>query len=176
MNIDHTMHQSVNVSHILEIVVLDAVLACTKKLPRVLSSRKATVDTPVKMKVDNIALKDPEHDRCYCALLAVLPEAGVFYCHRERRKEWVGIPNKHVPLDINWLQIVKSGHRNKRFAARGYVTQLWGGDPDCIWKWKILCCSEVLAIPDQLSLPLSGTFDTRCLKSVHQVYQCADED
>lgn len=176
MNSDHIKHRSVNVSHILEIVVLDAVLARTKKLPRVLSSRKASVDTPVKMKVDDVALKDPEHDRCFRAFVAVLPEAGVFYCHRERRKEWVGVANTHVPLDINWLRIVKNGHRNNRFATGGYVTRLWGGDPDCIWKWKISRRSEVLAIPDQLSLPLCGNFDRGRLKSVHQVHQCADED
>jgi hypothetical protein len=152
MNSDHTKHRSVNVSHILEIVVLDAVLARTKKLPRVLSSRKAVVDTPVKMKVDDIALKDPEHDRCFRAFVAVLPEAGVFYCHRERRKEWVGVPNTHVPLDINWLRIVKNGHRNKRFATGGYVTRLWGGDPDCIWNglgdgW----CPHLLTLHRKLS-------------------------
>ena len=56
MNSDHIKHRSVNVSYMLEIVVLDAVLARTKKIPKVLSSRKPTADTPVKMKVDDVAI------------------------------------------------------------------------------------------------------------------------
>jgi hypothetical protein len=101
MNSNHFKHCSVNVSHILEIVVMDAVLACSKRIARVLTSTKATVDSPVKMKIDNKTLRGGKHDTCFCAFIALLPEAGLYYCHRERRKEYVGVANAHVPTDIN---------------------------------------------------------------------------
>jgi hypothetical protein len=177
MNSDRSK-QSTQSPHILEIVLLDAVLNRTKKTPRVFTSGKATVDTPVKMKVNNVGLKDRKHDTRFRALVAVLPEAGVFYCHRERRKEYVGVANTHVPLDINWLRIVKNGSRDNRFATGGYVKRLWDGDPECVWKWKISRRSDAFAIPDQLTLPLSTRTNTvrSRLKTVHQVAQCADED
>ncbi|KAI2493272.1 hypothetical protein MHU86_21269 [Fragilaria crotonensis] len=126
-NGDHSK-RSVQCPYILEIAVLDAVLNRTKKTPRVLKSKKATVDTPVKMKITDVGLKDLKHDTRFRALVAVLPEAGVFYCHRERRKEYVGVANTHVPMDINWLRIVKNGSRDSCFASGGYVKRLWDGD------------------------------------------------
>ncbi len=41
----------------------------------------------------------------YCAVHAFLPGAGVFYCHRERRKPETGFENSFVPLDMSWLQL-----------------------------------------------------------------------
>ena len=176
-NGDHSK-RSVQCPYILEIAVLDAVLNRTKKTPRVLKSKRATVDTPVKMKITDVGLKDLKHDTRFRALVAVLPEAGVFYCHRERRKEYVGVANTHVPMDINWLRIVKNGSRDSCFASGGYVKRLWDGDAECVWKWKISCRSTAFAIPDKLTLPLVRwpNSDQHCLKTVHQVAQCADED
>jgi hypothetical protein len=71
--------QSTRSPHILEIALLDAVLNWTTKTPRVLTSGKATVDTPVKVKVNNVGLKDWKHNTRFRALVAVLPEAGVFF-------------------------------------------------------------------------------------------------
>ena len=111
----HFKHCSIDVSHILEIVVMDAVLACSKKTARVLTSTKATVDSPVKMKIDNETLKGEKHDTCSRAFLALLPEAGVYYCHRERRKEYVGVANAHVPLDITGYELSRMATVNNRF-------------------------------------------------------------
>ncbi len=165
-NSDHSK-RSARSPYILEIAVLDAVLNQTKKTPRVLKSKKATVDAPVKMKANNVGLKDRKHDTCFRALVAVLPEAGVFYCHRERRKEYVGVANTHVPMDINWLRIVKNGSRDRCFASGGYAKRLWDGDAECVWKWKISCRSTAFAIPDKLTSPLVRwpTYDQHCLKT-----------
>ncbi len=113
---------------------MDAVLARSKKLARALTSTKATVDSPVKMKIDNETLKGGKHDTCFRAFIALLPEAGVYYYHRERRKEYVGVANAHVPVDMNWLRIVKNGSRNNRFPPGGYMKRLWDGNPECMWK------------------------------------------
>ena len=177
MKCDRDKTCGVAVPHVLEIIVLDAVLARSKKVPRPLSSTRATVDTPVKMRIDDISLKEPCHDHRFRALVAVLPEAGVFYCHRERRKVCVGVPNTHVPLDINWLRVVKNGKKERRFGKGGYVTRLWGGDPDCVWRWRIHRGSPKLVIPDRLTGNAVGiTFDKSPPKSVYHVQQCADED
>jgi hypothetical protein len=175
MNSDHDKTGVVVVPHILEIIVFDAVLARSKKIPKPLSSARAIVDAPVKMRVSDASLKQPCHDARFRALVAVLPEAGVFYCHRERRKESVGVANAHVQLDNNWLRVVRNGSCEKRFAKGGYVTRLWGGDPDCMWKWKINRRSPKLVIPDTLTS--SGLhWDGSWTKSVYQLQQCADED
>ena len=88
------------VPHALEVVVLDAVLARSRTHPKPLCNTRATVDKPVKMHVDDDALLDPCHDARFRAMVVVLPEAGVFYCHRERRKACVGVLNSLVPLDM----------------------------------------------------------------------------
>ncbi len=176
MNSDHFKQHSLDVPHILEIVVLDAVLARSKKTARVLTSTKATVDIPVKMKIDNETLKGKKHDTCFRAFLALLPEAGVYFCHRERRKENVGVANAHVPMDINWLRIVKNGSCDNRFSTGGYVSRLWGGNPECIWKWKVSRRSDAFVIPDKLGKPLLPVFDRSRLKTVYEVHQRADED
>ena len=108
MKSDHNRTCGVDDPHILEIVVLDDVLARSKKVPMPLSSTRATVDTPVKMCIADVSLKESCHDHHFRALVVVLPEAGVFYCHRERRKACVVVPNTHVPVDINWLWVVKN--------------------------------------------------------------------
>ena len=44
-------------------------------------------------------------DNFYRACVFVIPEAGVFYCHRERRKESAGVQNSHIPMDIQLVKI-----------------------------------------------------------------------
>ena len=92
-----TMCVGVAVPHILEVVVLDVVLARSKNPPKPLSCGRATVDIPVKMHVRDNALVESLHDHRFRAMIVVLPDAGVFYCHRERRKSCVGVKNTHVP-------------------------------------------------------------------------------
>jgi hypothetical protein len=46
-----------------------------------------------------------DSDEFYRACIVVLPRAGVFNCHRERRSLLTGVLNSHVPMDINWLRL-----------------------------------------------------------------------
>jgi hypothetical protein len=168
------------VPHLLEFLVLDAVLARSRTHPKPLCNmRGATVDKPLKMYVNDDALLDPCHDARFRAMVVVLPEAGVFYCHRERRKACVGVLNSLVPLDMNWLRTLRNGSSLKRFAKNGYIPQLWEGDGDCIWKWKINGGSPAFNIPFGLFSSLSSAvcrFNNCGTKTVYHLQQCADED
>ena len=39
--------------------------------------------------------------------MVILPEAGVYFCHQERRKESAGLMGTHIPMVINWLHLNK---------------------------------------------------------------------
>ncbi len=73
--------------------------------------------------------EDRKDDK-YCAVLAFLPGAGVFYCHRERRKPETGFENSFVPLDMSWLQLTwetsesATGRDRLLFGPGGYVKRL----------------------------------------------------
>lgn len=173
----HDRTRVLSVPHIMEMVVLDAVLGRTTKHAKPLTSMGATVDKPVLMHTVDESLTMEAHDGKFRAIVVVVPEAGVFYCHRERRKACVGVPNSLVPMDINWLRFSKNSTSSIRFAANGYVSRLWGGDADCVWKWKIHRRSPALNIPAPPYVPLS----IRSLESsrgiaVYHLRQCADED
>ena len=177
MGSDHDRTRIGSVPHVMEVVVLDAVLGRTTTHAKPLTSMGATVDKPVLMHTVDKTLTTEAHDGKFRAIVVVVPEAGVFYCHRERRKACVGVPNSLVPMDINWLRFAKNGCASKRFAANGYITRLWGGDADCVWKWKIHRRSPAFNIPALPHVPLS----IRSLESsrgiaVYHLRQCADED
>ena len=63
-------------------------------------------------------------DEFYRVCLVVLPQAGVFYCHRERRSLLTGVLNSHVPMDINWLLQLRHDCRGNCFGKGSYVLQL----------------------------------------------------
>lgn len=166
----------------LEVVVLDAVLARSRAHAKPLCHTRVTVDKPVKLHVDDDELLDSAHDERFRALIALIPDAGVFYCHRERRKACVGVHNSLVPLDMNWLRTLEKGNSVKTFGAGGYVSRLWQGD-DCarIWKWKIKRGAPAFEIPGALiestKAPPNFRFGySRPTKAVYHLQQCADED
>jgi hypothetical protein len=47
----------------------------------------------------------PEKDYCYRAAILFLPQCGVFYCHRERRRGDVGVPGSFIAHDMSWLRL-----------------------------------------------------------------------
>ncbi|KAI2496231.1 hypothetical protein MHU86_18282 [Fragilaria crotonensis] len=154
---------------------MDAVIARTVRIPR-RRTGKEVVDTPVKLRVMPEFL-DAKYDKRYRCLVVVLPEAGVYYCHREKRHESVGVPNTHIPMDMNWLRIVRNGSRINRFAKGGYVSRLWDGNVDKIWKWRIsrgssnfLLDSDAMGITSRL-LPFP-----KAMKKVMYARQCPDEE
>ena len=174
-----TMCVGVAVPHILEVVVLDVVLGRSKNPPKPLSCGRATVDIPVKMHVRDDALVESLYDQRFRAMIVVLPEAGVFYCHRERRQSCVGVKNTHVPMDINWLRTLRDGTSDRTFASNGYATRLWCADS--VWRWKISRGSSSLAIvprgiPASPSVGVVPSFDDSRMKTVFHLEQCADED
>ena len=46
-----------------------------------------------------------EFDYKFRTAILFLPQAGVFYCARERRKADVGIENSFIPIDMSWLRM-----------------------------------------------------------------------
>ena len=62
-------------------------------------------------------------DEFYRTCLVIVPQAGVFYCHRERRSLLTGVLNSHVPMDINWLRIKRDSGGNC-FGEESYVSRL----------------------------------------------------
>jgi len=69
-------------------------------------------------------------------------------------------------MDINWLCLLRLATSEKRFSKNSYITCLWGGSPDCMWKWKISAgASTAFNIPAAVaSLPLT----IRCLQGSRQ--------
>jgi hypothetical protein len=110
----------------LDVVVMDCVLSrgCPVGMNNKKKGKDATRDAHEQACLLNyvdavnlaIALRDGnalnciasvknDSDEFYRACIVVLPQAGVFYCHRERRSLLTGVLNSHVPMDINCLQL-----------------------------------------------------------------------
>ena len=113
MNDGVDFHSVVEQPDYLEVVLMDAVIARTVRIPRQRTG-KELVDTPVKLRVFLPGFLDAKYDKWYRCLVAVLPEAGVYYCHCEKKHGSVGIPNTHISMDINWLRVVRDGFKNNR--------------------------------------------------------------
>jgi hypothetical protein len=48
-----------------------------------------------------------EFDYKFGTMLLLMPQCGVFYCARERRKEDAGIAKSLIPLDMSWLRMTR---------------------------------------------------------------------
>ncbi|KAI2489027.1 hypothetical protein MHU86_25573 [Fragilaria crotonensis] len=57
---------------------------------------------------------DDKNDFKFRTMILFLPQCGVFYCARERRKEDVGVAKTHVALDMSWLRLERSTDSNGR--------------------------------------------------------------
>lgn len=82
------------------------------------------VDGKIEVQGAGLAQDDVEHggddkalqpdDNFYRACIVLIPDAGVFFCHRQQRTAFLsGIRNSHVPMDIDWLRL--------RFFSKGTV-------------------------------------------------------
>jgi hypothetical protein len=61
----------------------------------------------------------PDMDYLYRAAILFLPQCGVFYCHRERRRRDVGVPGTLTAHDMSWLRLrreVTGGDREVSYA------------------------------------------------------------
>ena len=72
--------------------------------------------------------------------LAFIPDAGVFYCARERRHPDSGVDNTLIPLDMSWLRLHCCHHQDgSRFHTfgDGYVKRLLVDDGQLVSIWRI---------------------------------------
>jgi hypothetical protein len=111
-------------------------------------------------------------DNFYRACIVLLPQAGIFYCHRERRSRSTGVLNSHVPMDINWLRLQHDSHGNF-FGDGSYVSHLANADKCSIWKWTIRrSATNLLPIPNAIM----GVMPRSLVRSIHCTKQLMDEE
>ena len=145
-------------------------------------SRKV-IDTPVKM----LSCKrqtasgtsgdvDADEDECYRACIVILPDAGLYYCHRERRLESAGKVGTHVPMDINWLRLRTNGGVgtfHNWFGSGSYVLRMSVDSRPKAFKFSIRR-SEYNFLPTRHRI--KHLEDKTLPHQVFKCYQCTDED
>jgi hypothetical protein len=180
----------------LDVVVMDCVLSRGRPVERN-NKKDATRDAPVApvqaCMLDDvdavnfaIAVRDgnafncnpsvrdeDSNDEFYRACIVILPQAGVFYCHRERRSRLTGVPNTHVPMDINWLRFGHDSPDNC-FGRGSYVSRLANAANKCsIWKWSIRrSATNLLAFPTAIP----GLRPRSVVRMIHRTKQLTDEE
>jgi len=173
----------------LEFVLLDCILARKRRIDtshnvKRKSARKL-VDTPVKMLkckqltncgVSNDVDQGYEDDECYRACIVIIKDAGVFYCHRQRRHESAGKQGTHVPMDINWLRLSQrkvEGSSPNWFGSGSYALRMSVDSHAKAFKFCIRRSAHNFQ---------PGRYRIKQLKErefplqVFQCYQCTDED
>ena len=161
----------------LEIVAMDAVLSRTLSAPRRVTGEEE-MDTPVMYRVTDKKSLGPAFDAFYRAFVVVVPDGATFYCHRERRRETIGVRNALIPMDTSWLRLIKNGDRERRFAGGGYVERLWDDQP--FWRFKISRGDSNFQLETPKERPIdslswSASSAVPPLK-VFSAWQCPDED
>jgi hypothetical protein len=181
----------------LDVVVMDCILSRGRPVVEMYNKKKdkdATRDAPVAPMqacllddVDAvnlaIAVRDGnafnycpsannDSDEFYRACIVILPQAGVFYCHRERRSLLTGLLNSHVPMDINWLRLRRDSPNNC-FGNGSYVSRLVNAKKCSIWKWSIRRSATNL-LPFPHAIP--GLRPRSLVRVVHRTRQLADEE
>ena len=167
----------------LQFFLMDVVLERQKRPPRVVVGMEEEAGPslmPISDMKDMLPLADPK----FRSVLAVIPDAGIFYCVRDRHlRECVGMEKPFLPLDISMLRLNCHSERAGRinggashhgdapwFASRGYVRRLFASglendDSPRVWRISITnpllaSCSPPLTVarmfqmPDQLEPPL----------------------
>lgn len=172
----------------LEFVLLDCILAWKRsshqahKVKRKCSRK--VIYTPVKMlsckcQTDSGTSGDvdADEDECYRAVILILPDAGLYYCHRKRRQESAGKVHTHVPMDINWLPLLcnqEVGTFRNWFGSGSYILRMSvDSQPSMAFKLSIQR-SEYNFLPTQHRM--KHLEDKTPPHQVFQCYQCTDED
>jgi hypothetical protein len=69
---------------------------------------------------------DPEKDYLYRAVILFLPQCGVFYCHRERRRGDAGVPGTLIAHDMSWLRLQRNDDTmSYTFGADSFVKRFY---------------------------------------------------
>jgi hypothetical protein len=177
----------------LDVVVMDCVLSRGRPvgMNKKKKAKDANRDAPVQVclldDVDAVNLAIALHDRnafnCiasvtndsdefYRACILVLPQAGVFYCHRERRSLLTGVLNSHVPMDINWLRLRHDSPKNC-FGNGSYVSRLANAKKCSVWKWSIRrSATNLLPFPEAIL----GLRPRSLVRLIHCTKQQTDEE
>jgi hypothetical protein len=67
----------------------------------------------------------PEWDYLYRAVILFLPQCGVFYCDRERRRGDVGLPGTLVAHDMSWLRLQRNAGGSYTFGDDSFVKRFY---------------------------------------------------
>ena len=166
----------------LQFFLMDVVLERQKRPPRVVEGGEEEAG-PRLMSILNMEDMLPSADHKYRSALAVIPDAGIFYCVWDRHlRKYVALEKPFLPLDISVLRLNCHSERAGRinggascpgdapwFASRSYVRHLFasGLENDNLRQvWRIstnpqlASCSQPLTVarmfqmPDQLEPPL----------------------
>ena len=100
-------------------------------------------------------------DDNYRTAIAYVPDAGIFYCARERRTKREGIVGSHIPLDASWLRLLR--HGPGWFAKGGYAKRLF-------YTGNELQCGAACASIFRLCI----TYPNGCSVRTMQMLQCPD--
>ena len=105
----------------------------------------------------------------------MLPDAGLHYCRRERRRESAGKVGTHVPMDINWLCLCNQGVGtfHNWFGSGSYVLRMSADSRPKAFKFSIRR-SEYNFLPSQHQI--KHLEDKTFPYQVFQCFQCTDED
>jgi hypothetical protein len=116
---------------------------------------------------------EDKNDYKFRTMLLFLPQSGVFYCHRERRGEDVGVLKSLVALDMSWLRLRRvvgaHGSVSYSFGEGGYVKKFYSEtrksssihERNTVSAWRI---------------STGRTSDFRQNRIVYRVSQCRDCD
>lgn len=101
-------------------------------------------------------------DDNYRTAIAYVPDAGIFYCARERRTKREGIVGSHIPLDASWLRLLR--HGPEWFAKGGYAKRLFYTGSNELQRGA--ACASIFR--------LCITYPNGCLVRTMQMLQCPD--
>jgi hypothetical protein len=126
-------------------------------------------------------LKD-KFDYKFRTMLLFMPQCGVFYCARERRKEDAGIAKSLIPLDMSWLRMtrevipISSGSAgvaevSYAFGNDGYVKRFTYAQ----WSAKSSCYCDSNHV-SAWRISLNKTIARRQNRIIYRAVQCHDRD
>ena len=123
--------------------------------------------------VGSIPKKMPEDD-FFRTCVVLIPDAGAFYCHRERRGQKAGVKNSLIPMDMNWLRLRSNSNStvDNWFSEGSYISRIADGDC-CVWKWSVRRSESNLLPPN---CGIVGMTPRLKEKRVHKTCQLTDED
>jgi hypothetical protein len=128
-----------------EVYLMDVVLdrtACPRTCARGAGkSNSVDPDVVAPMKCYDSGERDDPLDYLFRTCLAFIPNAGIFYCARDRVHPDVGADKSLIPLPMSWLRLQRcynpDGTPYYTFGDDSYVKGLFQDDGKLISVWKL---------------------------------------